>query len=74
MRYKQAGTVLITMTITQDEDVLGGEPRIDDTRISVRHVAARVIESGRDLLRLWPINSTFPLLLSTSPSRIITNT
>ena len=35
------------MTITHDEDVLGGEPRIDGTRISVRHVAARVIEGGR---------------------------
>jgi uncharacterized protein (DUF433 family) len=32
------------MTITRDEDVLGGEPRIDGTRIGVRHVAARVIE------------------------------
>jgi len=32
------------MTITHDEDVLGGEPRIEGTRIGVRHVAARVIE------------------------------
>lgn len=35
------------MTITRDEDVLGGEPRIDGTRIGVRHVAARVIEGGQ---------------------------
>ena len=35
------------MTITRDDDVLGGEPRIDETRVGVRHVAARVIESGQ---------------------------
>ena len=35
------------MTITRDEDVLGGEPRLDGTRIGVRHVAARVIEGGQ---------------------------
>lgn len=35
------------MSITCDEDVLGGEPRIDDTRVGVRHVAARVINSGQ---------------------------
>lgn len=35
------------MSITRDEDVLGGEPRIDGTRIGVRHVAARVINSGQ---------------------------
>jgi len=35
------------MAITRDEDVLGGEPRIDGTRIGVRHVAARVVDSGR---------------------------
>ena len=35
------------MAIIRDEDVLGGEPRIDGTRIGVRHVAARVIDSGR---------------------------
>ena len=35
------------MTITRDEDVLGGEPRIDGTRIGVRHVAARVVDNGR---------------------------
>ncbi|WP_049996271.1 DUF433 domain-containing protein [Halococcus sediminicola] len=33
------------MSLSRDEDVLGGEPRIDGTRISVRHVAARVIDS-----------------------------
>lgn len=35
------------MSITRDEDILGGEPRIDGTRIGVRHVAARVIDSGQ---------------------------
>lgn len=35
------------MTITRDEDVLGGEPRIEGTRVGVRHVVARVIESGQ---------------------------
>lgn len=34
------------MAITHDENVLGGEPRIEGTRIGVRHVAARVIEGG----------------------------
>lgn len=35
------------MTITHDEEILGGEPRIEGTRIGVRHVAARVIDGGR---------------------------
>ena len=35
------------MTITRDDDVLGGEPRLEGTRIAVRHVAARVIEGGQ---------------------------
>jgi uncharacterized protein (DUF433 family) len=35
------------MTIIRDDDVLGGEPRIDETRIGVRHVAARVIDAGQ---------------------------
>lgn len=35
------------MTITRDEGILGGEPRIADTRVGVRHVAARVIDGGR---------------------------
>ena len=35
------------MTITRDGNILGGEPRIDGTRIGVRHVAARVIDGGQ---------------------------
>jgi uncharacterized protein (DUF433 family) len=35
------------MTITRDEDILGGEPRIDGTRVGVRHAAARVIDGGQ---------------------------
>lgn len=35
------------MSITRDDDVLGGEPRLDGTRIGVRHVAARVIDGGQ---------------------------
>jgi uncharacterized protein (DUF433 family) len=35
------------MPITHDEDVLGGEPRIEGTRIGVRHVSARVIDGGQ---------------------------
>lgn len=35
------------MSITRDEEVLGGEPRIDGTRIGVRHVAARAIDNGQ---------------------------
>ncbi len=35
------------MSIIRDENVLGGEPRIDGTRIGVRHIAARVIDSGQ---------------------------
>ena len=31
------------MTITTDEDVLGGEPRIAGTRVTVRHVAAMIV-------------------------------
>jgi len=34
------------MTITRDEGVLGGEPRIEGTRIAVRHVATKVIDCG----------------------------
>lgn len=34
------------MTITRDDEILGGEPRIDGTRVAVRHVAARVIDHG----------------------------
>lgn len=35
------------MAITTDEDVLGGEPRIEGTRIGVRHVATRMVDSGQ---------------------------
>jgi uncharacterized protein (DUF433 family) len=35
------------MSLTRDEGVLGGEPRIDGTRVGVRHVAARVIDGGQ---------------------------
>lgn len=35
------------MTITRDEDVIGGEPRIEGTRIGVRHIAVRVIDNGQ---------------------------
>lgn len=35
------------MAIVSDNDVLGGEPRIDGTRVGVRHVAARVIDGGQ---------------------------
>lgn len=31
----------------RDDDVLGGEPRIDGTRVGVRHVAVRVIDGGQ---------------------------
>ena len=33
--------------IVSDDDVLGGEPRIEGTRIWVRHVTARVIDTGQ---------------------------
>ena len=35
------------MTISRDTDILGGEPRIDGTRIGVRHIAARVIDADQ---------------------------
>ncbi|MFA1611360.1 DUF433 domain-containing protein [Halobellus rubicundus] len=35
------------MSITRNDDVLGGEPRIAGTRVGVRHVAARVIDGGQ---------------------------
>jgi uncharacterized protein (DUF433 family) len=34
------------MAIARDDAVLGGEPRIEGTRIGVRHVAARVVDGG----------------------------
>ena len=35
------------MAIIHDEEILGGEPRIEGTRIGVRHISARVIEGGQ---------------------------
>lgn len=35
------------MTIVRDGDVLGGEPRIDGTRIAVRHIAARTVNGDQ---------------------------
>ena len=35
------------MSIVRDDDVLGGEPRIAETRVGVRHVAARVIDADQ---------------------------
>lgn len=34
------------MTVTRDADILGGEPRIEGTRIGVRHVAGNVVDGG----------------------------
>lgn len=34
------------MSIIRDDEILGGEPRIENTRVAVRHVAARVIDHG----------------------------
>lgn len=34
------------MAIVHDDDVLGGEPRIEGTRIGVRHVASKVLGGG----------------------------
>jgi uncharacterized protein (DUF433 family) len=35
------------MGIARNDDILGGEPRIEGTRIGVRHVAARVVDGGQ---------------------------
>ena len=35
------------MTIVRDDDVLGGEPRVEGSRIGVRHVAALVIDGEK---------------------------
>lgn len=35
------------MTIVRDDGVLGGEPRIEGTRVGARHVAAGVIDRGQ---------------------------
>jgi uncharacterized protein (DUF433 family) len=34
--------------IVRTDDVLGGDPRLDGTRIGVRHVKERVIDGGED--------------------------
>lgn len=34
------------MTIRQDEEILGGEPRISETRIGVRHVADLIVSGA----------------------------
>ena len=35
------------MSIVHDDDILGGEPRVEGTRVGVRHIAARVIDAGQ---------------------------
>lgn len=35
------------MSIVRDDDVLGGEPRIEGTRVGVRHVATLVVDTGK---------------------------
>ncbi|MFP8958320.1 DUF433 domain-containing protein [Natrialbaceae archaeon A-CW3] len=35
------------MTIVSDEDILGGEPRIEGTRIGIRHIAGKVVSGGQ---------------------------
>lgn len=35
------------MTVVHDDEVLGGEPRIEGTRVAVRHVAGLVVDGGR---------------------------
>lgn len=35
------------MSVTSDEDILGGEPHIEGTRVGVRHIAARTIDRGQ---------------------------
>lgn len=35
------------MPIVHDDDILGGEPRVEGTRVGVRHIAARVIDAGQ---------------------------
>jgi len=35
------------MSITRDAGVLGGEPRLEGTRVGVRHIAARVVDSDQ---------------------------
>ena len=40
------------MGIARDDAVLGGEPRIEGTRIGVRHIAARVVDGGQTPARV----------------------
>lgn len=35
------------MSIVRDDGVLGGEPRIEGTRVGVRHVAVRIADNGQ---------------------------
>jgi uncharacterized protein (DUF433 family) len=35
------------MTITHDDEILGGEARINGTRIGVRHVSTMILDGGR---------------------------
>jgi len=35
------------MNVVSDEEILGGQPRIEGTRVGVRHVAARVVDAGQ---------------------------
>jgi len=34
------------MPVTSDKRILGGEPRIEGSRIGVRHIAAKVVDGG----------------------------
>lgn len=36
------------MSIARDDDVLGGEPHIEGTRVGVRHVVGLLIEGSHD--------------------------
>jgi uncharacterized protein (DUF433 family) len=40
------------MPIAHDDNVLGGEPRIEGTRVGVRHVGALGIDSGESPARV----------------------
>ncbi len=35
------------ISIVHDDDILGGEPRVEGTRVRVRHIATRVIDAGQ---------------------------
>lgn len=45
--YGAAQLIDRMVRIVQSDDILGGEPRIEGTRIGVRHVAARTIDAGQ---------------------------